>query len=181
MKKITRDGSVGFGRVLLQADVGKGVLAEDGLGVEVGCHEPTLPAQGLVGGKALHVRGLEEVLQVLVQVGQRGVDRHLVLPLELGPHLAELDLGADGGHDVVHDVDVDVVQDDDVAIGRGAAAIVHDVAEDDPVLRRGDLDVGLDRAKVQRAHDDWLRLLDELEVTEGSQFQCHILKGVACL
>ena len=74
-----------------------------------------------------------------MEVCERRVDRHLVLPLELGPHLPELGLVAGRGHDVVHDVDVDVVEDDHVAVGGGRAAVVHNVAEDDPVLRRSDL------------------------------------------
>ena len=44
-----------------------------------------------------------------MEVRERRVDRHLVLPLELGPHLPELGLGAGRGNDVVHDVDVNVV------------------------------------------------------------------------
>ena len=34
----------------------------------------------------------------------------LVLPLELCPHAPELGLGAGGGDDIVHNVDVNVVQ-----------------------------------------------------------------------
>ena len=77
-----------------------------------------------------------------MEVGERRVDRHLVLPLELGPHLPELGLGARGGHDVVHDVDVDVVEDYHVSVGGGRAAVVHDVAKDDAVLRRCNLRSG---------------------------------------
>ena len=79
---------------------------------------------------------LEKRSQVLVEIGERRVDRHLVLPLELGPHLPELGLGAGRGHDVVHDVDVDVVEDDHVSVGGGRAAVVNNVAEDNAVLRR---------------------------------------------
>ena len=46
---------------------------------------------------------------------------------------------AGGGDDVVHDVDVDVVEDDHVPVGGESAAVVHDVAEDDAVLRGGHL------------------------------------------
>ena len=79
----------------------------------------------LVRGETLHVRHADDVLQVLVQVVHVGVDRHLVLPLELGPHLAELRVGARRRHDVVHDVDVDVVEHDAVTVGAGAAHVVH--------------------------------------------------------
>ena len=42
---------------------------------------------------------------------------HLVLPLKLCPHAPELDIGAAGWADVVHDVDVDVIQHHHTAIG----------------------------------------------------------------
>ncbi len=75
------------------------------------------------------------------------VKKNLVLPFKLGPHRSELRLGARGRHDVVHDVDMDVVEDDHVPVGDGAAAVVNDVAEDDAVFRRSHLHVGLDAEK----------------------------------
>ena len=70
---------------------------------------------------------------------------HLVLPLELGPHRAEGEVRARRRLNVVHDVDVDVVEHDVVAVGRAARALVHNRAEDDPGLGRRDLDVRLRR------------------------------------
>ena len=65
---------------------------------------------------------------------------YLVLPFELGPHGAELDIGAGGGRDVVHDVDVDVVQDHHAAL-RVPCGLVHDVPKDGARLGRRHLDV----------------------------------------
>ena len=103
------DGRVRLRDILLQADVSEGVLPEDGLGVEVGGHEAALALERLVGGQTLHVGRGQEAVEVAHEVGQGRVDADLVLPLELGPHLPELGLGAGRGNDVVHDVDVNVV------------------------------------------------------------------------
>ena len=59
--------------------------------------------------------------------GQTSV-AHLVLPLKLGPHAAELDVHAARRVYVVHDVNVDVVQHHHVPLG--ARRLVHDVAKD---------------------------------------------------
>ncbi len=45
-----------------------------------------------------------------------GVDDDFVFPFELGPHGPELYVGALGGEDVVHDVNVDVVEDHTTAV-----------------------------------------------------------------
>ena len=65
------------------------------------------------------------MLEELGEVVDVGVDGHLVLPLELGPHLAELGVGAVARHDVVHDVDVDVVQHDAVTVAGRTTHVVH--------------------------------------------------------
>ena len=44
---VASDGGISFAKVLLQADVGQRILPEDGLGVQVGCHEPTLSRESL--------------------------------------------------------------------------------------------------------------------------------------
>ena len=75
---------------------------------------------------------------------------HLIFPLKLCPHGPELRLCARGWHNVVHDVYVNVVKDDNVPVASGAAAVVHDVAEDDPVLGWGHLHVGFDAEKNRR-------------------------------
>ena len=50
---------------------------------------------------------------------------YLVLPLELGPHLSELCVGAGCWLDVVHDVDVDIAEDHAVPVTRCTGHIVH--------------------------------------------------------
>ena len=125
-----------------------------------------------------YVPYLEESGEVLVQVVERGVDGHLVFPLELCPHLPKLRLRARCRHDVVHDVDVDVVQDDHVAVGGRGPAVVHDVAKDDPILRGGHLHVGLDTAEVHGAEHHRLRPLHQLQVSEGGQLDGAVLERV---
>ena len=166
---------------LLDADVGEHVLAEYGLGVEVGGHEAAVAGERLLGRQALHVRRLDDVLEVLVEIANVRVDHHLVLPLEHDPHLEELLVVARRRHDVVHDVDVNVVEDDTVAVVGGARYVVDDVAEYDAVLGGGHLDVGLDVGEVAWSERERLRLLHELQVAEGGQLERQILQGVARL
>ena len=65
---------------------------------------------------------------------------HLVFPLKLRPHAPELHVRTAGWADVVHDVDMDVVQHNytAVCIGRG---LIHYVAEDGTCLCGRYLDV----------------------------------------
>ena len=65
------------------------------------------------------------MVQVLVKVGDVGVDGDLVFPLKLSPHLTELGVGAGRWHYVVHDVDVYVVEHDAIAVTGGAANVIH--------------------------------------------------------
>jgi len=60
-----------------------------------------------------------------VQVRNVGVDSDLVLPLKLGPHLPELGVRARRRHDVVHYVDVDVVQNDAVSVAGCTRCVIH--------------------------------------------------------
>lgn len=57
----------------------------------------------------------------------------LVLPLELSPHTPELHIWAAGRADVVHDVNVDVIQNHHTAVSIGCG-LIHNVAEDGPSL-----------------------------------------------
>lgn len=50
---------------------------------------------------------------------------HLVLPLELGPHLPELCVCAAGRLDVIHDVDVDIAEHHTVPVTGSAGYVVH--------------------------------------------------------
>ena len=79
----------------------------------------------LLGGQTAHVGRPDEVREVLRQVAYVGVDGHLVLPLKLSPHLAELGISARGRHDVVHDVDVDIVQHHTVTVAGRTTHVIH--------------------------------------------------------
>ena len=127
-------GSLGFGQIFLQTDVGQGILAKYRLGVQIGGHEAAFSLQRLVRCETLHVGAGQEGGEVRSQLRQAGVHRHLVLPLELRPHGAELGLGAGGGDDVVHDVDVDVIEDHHVPVTGGACHVIHNVAENNSIL-----------------------------------------------
>ena len=50
---------------------------------------------------------------------------YLILPLKLGPHGPELGVRAAGWHDVIHDVDVDVIQNDTHAVADSSANVIH--------------------------------------------------------
>ena len=127
-------GGFGFGQIFLQTDVGQSILAKYRLGIQVGRHEATLSLEGLVWSETLHVGAGQQGGEVRHQLRQTGVHRDLVLPLELRPHGTELGLGAGGGHDVVHDVDVDVVENHHVPVAGGSRHVVHDVSKNDPIL-----------------------------------------------
>jgi hypothetical protein len=49
-----------------------------------------------------------------MQISDGGIDGNFVFPLELDPHCSELSVGAGSGNNVIHDVDVDCVQDNHV-------------------------------------------------------------------
>ncbi len=65
---------------------------------------------------------------------------HLVFPLEFCPHGTELNICADGWRDVVHDVDVDVIQDHHIPPG-AQSVFIHDVAENCASLSAGHFDI----------------------------------------
>lgn len=56
--------------------------------------------------------------QIFVEIGDCCVDRNLILPLKVLPHLSEFGVRASGRQDVVHDVNVNGVEHYDVASGR---------------------------------------------------------------
>lgn len=49
---------------------------------------------------------------------------YLIFPLKLCPHLSEFCVGTGGWLDVVHDVDVDVAEDNTVSVASGARDVV---------------------------------------------------------
>jgi len=56
---------------------------------------------------------------------------YLILPLKLRPHLPELCIGTHCWLDIVHDVNVDVVQHDTVAVRSQANNVVHCEGEEE--------------------------------------------------
>ena len=79
----------------------------------------------LLWSKKLHVGGGNQMIQVLLHAGDIGVYSHLVFPFKLHPHLAELLISAAGRHNVIHDVNVNVIEDHTVAITGGTAYIIN--------------------------------------------------------
>jgi len=79
----------------------------------------------LLWSEALHVGALNDVVQIFVQIADVGVDGDLILPLKLGPHLTELRVVAGRWHDVVHYVDVYVVEHDAVSVAGGTRRVIH--------------------------------------------------------
>ena len=126
--------SLGFGQIFLQADIGQSILAEYRLCIQISGHEAALALQGLVRSETLHVGAGQETVEVPHQLVEGRVDRHLVLPLELRPHRSELGLCAGGGNDVVHDVDVNVIEDHHVPVAGGAGHVINNVSENNSIL-----------------------------------------------
>ena len=72
---------------------------------------PTNPTTDL-RRHTVHIRNFQNVCKVFVEVPcDVGVDGHFVLPFKFRPHRAEVCVRTGGGEDVVHNVDVDVVDD----------------------------------------------------------------------
>ena len=73
---------------------------------------------------------------------------YLVLPLELRPHAPELRLGAGGGDNIIHDVNMNIVQNDNIPVTHSTLHVVHDVAENNPILGGRDLHVRFDVGEI---------------------------------
>lgn len=50
---------------------------------------------------------------------------HLIFPLKLCPHLSEFCISTGSGLDVVHDVDVDVTEDNAVSVASSTGDIIN--------------------------------------------------------
>ena len=165
---------------LFNAEVEQGVFAKHTGGVQVGRQEIALAHQGARWRQDLHVGDLANVVQVLGEVGDVGIDGHLVFPLELGPHGAKQRVRRDRRRDVVHNVHVNRVHDDDVALRR-RGGVVHQVAKNGAALGGRHLDVGGDFLKVKRRQRVGLRPLDDLQVTVGGQLEHQVLQRLVGL
>jgi hypothetical protein len=49
------------------------------------------------------------MLQIKIKIVDIGIDGHFVLPFEVSPHLPEFRVSAASRHDIVHDINVNVV------------------------------------------------------------------------
>ena len=65
------------------------------------------------------------MVEIFVEVADVGVDRDLVLPFKLRPHLTELSVRTTRRHDVVHDVNVDVIENDTVTVTGGSTHVIY--------------------------------------------------------
>ncbi len=79
----------------------------------------------LFGCEAVHISGLQNMLEVRFQISDIGCHGDLVLPLKLRPHSPELCVGAFLWLNVVHDVNVNVVEHHTVTISSRSNNVVH--------------------------------------------------------
>lgn len=70
----------------------------------------------LFGCETFHVGGGHNMFQEICKLPDVGIDSDFVLPFKFHPHLAKLCFGAGSRLDIVHDVNVDVVEYNTVAI-----------------------------------------------------------------
>lgn len=62
---------------LLNADISQGVFSKDRTSIKVGSHEATEPRESLLRSQTLHVGGLKDMLEVIIQISDVGVHSHL--------------------------------------------------------------------------------------------------------
>lgn len=130
-----------------------------------------------------------------------GVDVNLVLPFELAPHASELEkndinsllmliihkmmhylcLCAVCWVDVVHNINVDIVQYHHAAVFVCIVGIIDNVAKDDTGLCGRNFDRGLDGEERVRGKVVCDRSVHKLEVAQGGKLDCKVLKGFICL
>lgn len=80
------------------------------------------------------------MLQVSDKICYVGVDRNLVFPFEISPHLAEFGICTTSRHDVIHNVYVDIIKHYDVSVRSGTGDVVHNIPEDVAALSGCHLD-----------------------------------------
>lgn len=76
------------------------------------------------------------MLQIKIKIVDIGIDGHFVLPFEVSPHLPEFRVSAASRHDIVHDINVNVVKYHNVTIRCRASDIIDYVSKDNTILRR---------------------------------------------
>ena len=91
-------------------------LTKHASGVQVGRQELAVALHRCLGRQTAHVGTRHQLLQELAQCLGLRVDVDLVFPFKLGPHCPELCLCALCRLDVVHDVDVHIIEDDHIRV-----------------------------------------------------------------
>lgn len=89
----------------------------------------------------------------------------LILPFEFCPHTSELSFIAVRWLDVIHDIDMYVVEYDIPTVG--GVDVVNDGAENHASLSRADFDNGLDTVVPMRRYGMGCRLFNKLQVSES--------------
>ncbi len=92
-------------------------LTEYTPGIEIRTQELAISLETSFGCKAVHVGARHQLIQEIPEALCFAVDVNLILPLKLSPHGPELRLRACGRLDVVHDINMEVVEDDNICIG----------------------------------------------------------------
>ncbi|KAI3494698.1 hypothetical protein L1887_40514 [Cichorium endivia] len=173
-------------REQFDAEVGQRILAKERAGIHVCGQEAALARKRRIGREARHVGAFHNVRQILAQVGDGRVDVHLVLPLELGPHGAELRLVAVRRRNVVHNVNVDVVEHHTLGIARtlrtrARRTLVDDVAKDHARLGARHLDRRLDRLVRVRRQRVVRRPLHQLQIAQRRKLDRQVLQRLGRL
>lgn len=134
---MTTDGTITSS---LNAQIGQRIFTKYTSSVHVGRQETTVAFQLLLRGQAAHVGRLHDMVKVFSQVPKIcskidefdytlkctqkeerylqniGVDIDLVLPFEFSPHTAELSLSAVCRVNVVHNINMNIVEHNTVAV-----------------------------------------------------------------
>ena len=114
-------------------------------------------------GHQLDIKFRSEVLHVLLEVQDRCVNLHLVLPVVVSPFLLEFKVRASSWHQGVYEVDLNLVDVDDmrnVSTGR----IKSQVTVDCSVVGRANLEGALDNLRGTCCHRERDRLLHNFQV-----------------
>ena len=84
-----------------------------------------------------------------VHGNEKNLFHYLIFPFKFCPHGPEFNLCTRRRHNVIHDVDVNIIENHNVTIGHCTRDIVYDVAENDPIFSRRDFNVCFDAKNFQ--------------------------------
>lgn len=124
----------------------------------------------------LDVQLPSEVLDVFLEINNRRVDLHLVLPIILRPLLLELELGAVSGHQSVDEINLDLVNIDYVG-HISTWTIKAQIAINGAIVRAADFQTTFHNLCLAALQCECDGLLNDFEVTLGQQFYVDVLNG----